>query len=266
MDSNKSINTKAQENLLNAQNIITLSSIITIQKITMPSPRLKTIIVSFLTYFHENIVEIMEDSAAPDFIETRNDEVNDEEWITMLVFFEKPLKILNLIKTIESLIRQRSIEEINIKRAATIFFSSMSEKYSENVKELRLEDVFYNLMLTIFKYEMEFGGLQDINTKNVFSKETFHSNHIIFEESEDLEASSKEQSIKDSDITKLEKLNSCGDYDNYKNYLQGPDSSRYSKKLKISPRKSINIVNGGGSLGFVDHGSISTIEFEKEFD
>lgn len=214
----------------------------------------------------------MEDSAAPDFIEARSSEVNDEEWITMLVFFEKPLKILNLIKDIETLIRLRNIPEINVKRAATIFFSSMSERNSDTLKELRLEDVFYNLMLTIFKYEMEFGGLADIKTNGVFNtKDAMHSNHIIFEESESMEVSSKEQSIKDSDLTRIEKGNSFGEYDNYKNYLQVPekDSSKISKRQRISPRKNngnYNVVNGGGSIGFVDHGSISTIELGQDFE
>jgi hypothetical protein len=66
--SKKSALSKAKESLINAQNIITLSTIIAIQKITGPSPRFKTIIVSFLTYFHENIVDITEESVNPEFI------------------------------------------------------------------------------------------------------------------------------------------------------------------------------------------------------
>jgi hypothetical protein len=66
--SKKSAFSKAKESLINAQNIITLSTIIAIQKITGPSPRFKTIIVSFLTYFHENIVDITEESVNPEFI------------------------------------------------------------------------------------------------------------------------------------------------------------------------------------------------------
>jgi hypothetical protein len=85
-----------------------------------------------------------------------------------------------------------------------------------------------------------------------------NSNHIIFEESESMEVSSKDPSIRDHDLPNLDRL-ALNNYQNYQLLLAAQEISKGPKKTRISPT-----THKHGTP--ITHGSISTIEIERDSD
>jgi hypothetical protein len=86
-----------------------------------------------------------------------------------------------------------------------------------------------------------------------------NSNHIIFEESESMEVSSKDPSIRDHDLPNVDRL-ALSNYQNYQLQLAAQETPSLPVKTKISPKTN--------KLGTspITHGSISTIEIERDSD
>jgi hypothetical protein len=85
-----------------------------------------------------------------------------------------------------------------------------------------------------------------------------NSNHIIFEESESMEVSSKDPSIRDHDLPNVDRL-ALNNYQNYQLLLAAQETSKGPKKTRISPT-----THKHGTP--ITHGSISTIEIERDSD
>lgn len=126
---------------------------------------------------------------------------------------------------------------------------------------------------------MEFGGLENFNKGSFFKKDLDNSNNIIFEESESLEVSSKEQSVRELDLPTIDKLQinnggvggHCSMNDN-----KEKDSSKLTRKNANSTQPQYrdgyvcsignNVENNNNHKSLITHDSISTIDIEKELD